>query len=83
MEQQEEMRMTYSGIVVANGKKKISVKFESGDRFAEGAIPDCRITKSSGFSEEELVMLEKYLEMNQVEIAKKAKEISGFRNIFR
>lgn len=79
MSNKEEMKMTYSGIVTADGKKKIAVTFEAGDAYAESYIPDCKITKSRGFKEEELIMLEKYLQMNQVEIAKKAKEISGLR----
>lgn len=73
------MTMTYSGIVTADGKKKVSVVFEAGDAYAEGFIPDCKITKSRGFLEEELILLEKYLQMNQLDIAKKAKEISGLR----
>lgn len=83
MGQNEEMKMTYSSIVVADGKKKVSVKFEDGERFAEGSIPECKITKSAGFQEDELLVLEKYLQMNQMDIIKKAKEISGFRNLFR
>ena len=80
MGNKEEMKMTYSGIVVSNGKKKISVVFEVGDATAEGSIPDCKITKSTGFEADEIVMLEKYLQMNQMEIVKKAKEINGFRS---
>ena len=83
MSSREEMTMTYSGIVVAEGKKKISVTFEAGDAYAEGSIPDCKIIKSKGFKEDELVMLEKYLQMNQIEIAKKAKEISGLRGFMQ
>lgn len=83
MGSKEEMTMTYSGIVVSDGKKKISVTFEAGDAYAEGFIPDCKITKSTGFAEDELIMLEKYLQMNQVEIAKKAKEISGLRGFMK
>ena len=83
MGNKEEMTMTYSGIVVSEGRKKISVTFEAGDAYAEGSIPDCKITKSVGFEQDELVMLEKYLQMNQVEIAKKAKEISGLRGFMQ
>ena len=82
MGNKEEMKMTYSGIVVADGKKKVSIVFEAGDASAEGSLPDCKITKSTGFEEDEIVMLEKYLQMNQMEIIKKAKEITGFRNFF-
>lgn len=83
MGNKEEMKMTYSGIVVSEGRKKVSVTFEAGDAYAEGSIPDCKITKSAGFEEDELVMLEKYLQMNQMEIAKKAKEISGLRGFMK
>ena len=83
MGNKEEMKMTYSGIVVSEGRKKVSVTFEAGDAYAEGSIPDCKITKSAGFAEDELVMLEKYLQMNQMEIAKKAKEISGMRGFMK
>ncbi len=83
MSQNEEMKMTYSAIVVADGKKKVSVKFEAGENFAEGSIPECKITKSKGFEPDEIIMLEKYLQMNQSDIIKKAKEITGFRNLFK
>lgn len=79
MSNKEEMKMTYSCIVAADGRKKISVTFEAGNAYAEGSIPECRITKSKGFEKEELIILEKYLQMNQMDIIKKAKEISGLR----
>ena len=83
MGSKEEMTMTYSGIVTADGKKKISVTFQAGNAYAEATIPDCKITKSDGFEEDEIIMLEKYLQMNQIEIAKKAKEISGLRGFMK
>lgn len=83
MKNREEMKMTYSGIVVSDGRKKIFVTFEAGEAYAEAVIPDCKVTKSVGFEEDELVMLEKYLQMNQVEIAKMAKEISGLRGFMK
>lgn len=79
----EEMRMTYSGIVNKNGKKKISVTFEANGKKAEASLPDCKIETNQGFEEDEIVMLEKYLQMNQIEIIKKAKEITGLRSFFR
>ena len=65
---------------MGNKEEMISVVFEAGDATAEGSIPDCKITKSTGFEADEIVMLEKYLQMNQMEIVKKAKEINGFRS---
>ncbi len=83
MANREEMKMTYSGIVVSEGRKKISVTFEADGAYAEASLPDCKITSSNGFEEDELVMLEKYLQMNQMEIVKKAKEITGLRGFMQ
>ena len=83
MASKHEMTMTYSGIVVKDGRKKISVVFEAGDAYAEASIPDCKVTKSRGFAEDELIVLEKYLQMNQMEIVKNAKEISGLRGFMK
>ena len=83
MGNKDEMTMTYSGIVTADGKKKISVTFDARDAYAEASIPDCKVTRSRGFTEDEIIVLEKYLQMNQVEIAKKAKDISGLRGFMK
>ena len=50
MGNKEEMTMTYSGIVVSDGKKKISVTFTVGDAYAEASIPDCKVIKSTAVS---------------------------------
>ena len=83
MEQNEEMKMTYSGIVTKDGRKKISVIFEAGKKLAEASLPDCKIIRNEGFEPDELVILEKYLQMNQMDIIKKAKEITGIRGFMR
>ena len=83
MEHNEEMKMTYSGIVAKDGKKKVSVIFEAGKKLAEASLPDCRIIKNDGFEQDEIAVLEKYLQMNQMEIIKKAKEITGIRGFLR
>ena len=57
----EELKMTVSGIFVKDGKKAACVVFEDGDRHAEGFIPECRISISKGFSEEEVAALETYM----------------------
>lgn len=80
---EQEMRMTYSGIVVADGKKKVSVTFERGSDLAELSIPECKVTKSHGFEDDELIMLEKYVQINQIDIINKAKEITGIRGLMR
>lgn len=83
MDYEQEMKMTYSGIVTKDGRKKISVTFEQGKKKAEASLPDCKVTENVGFEPDEIVMLEKYLQMNQMDIIKKAKEISGIRGFMR
>lgn len=59
-----EVRLMVSGIVSSDGTKKACVRFEEGERFAEGYIPECKIKKQDGFDEEEIRQLEAYLEAN-------------------
>ena len=78
----EEMQMTYSSVVAKDGKPVVAVRFDRKDGFAEAMLPECRITKSKGFSEEEIVALEFYLTQNKKEIGAKAKAITGLHNFF-
>ena len=80
--QSDGITMTYSAIVRDKDNKKIvRVSFERkgalGEEIAEGLIPECKITKSSGFSREELQGLEEYLRANADDIMDKAKVISN------
>lgn len=54
--------MSVSQIFRKDGKKYAFVSFTDGKRKAEGTIPDCKITSSSGFSEEEVKQLEEYMD---------------------
>lgn len=76
MNRDEEMKMTYSRLYAAGGKKCVSVRFERGEDVAEGGLPECKIKKNRGFSTEEVEGLEHYLELKCDEIYAKAKEIS-------
>jgi hypothetical protein len=75
--------MTYSAIVTGKDQKKVvRVSFERPKEknvsdTAEGILPDCRITKCSGFSDEEVSQLEQYLKANLDDIMSKAKVISN------
>ena len=44
---------------------------------AEAILPDCKITKQSGFTPEEITQLEQYLIQNKDDIISKAKVISN------
>lgn len=64
------MKMIISGVSESEGKKRAFVRFEEGEIFAEGIIPDCRITKNSGFTDDEVKQLEDYL-FNNLEMLKR------------
>lgn len=60
--------MTFSDIEEKNGFDEITVYFErpndNGFDFAEGKLPNTLIYKSYGFSQDELMQLEKYMRNN-------------------
>ena len=76
-----ELTLQVSGISVKDGKKQACVCFMDGDRYAEGYIPDCIITKSSGFTDEEKAQLEEYLKTNLSELKKTAAKINPLNAI--
>ena len=54
MRKDEELRMTYSGLLMKDGEKMVRVCFERGNSgYAEGIVPRGVIEKSSGFTKEE------------------------------
>lgn len=82
MDSKQEVKLTHSGILAVDGRRKVSVRFERGTDIAEGTLPECRITKNSGFSEEEVKGLEAYLEGSCDDIFAKAKAISNIKHWF-
>ena len=82
----DEITMTYSSLLQKNGQKAICVRFErtsdTGSDYAEALLPDHRINKQSGFTEEEIVKLEEYLKGNKDYILQEAKKISGITHWF-
>lgn len=82
MEQNEEVKMTYSKILSKEGKRYVSVSFERGSDLAEGSIPACKIEKNEGFSDEEICRLEDYMAGNSDNIIDMAKKISSITHLF-
>ena len=79
----DELTMSVSGICRKDGKKLAYVTFTDGKRKAEGSIPDCRIIKQTGFSEEEAGQLELYMKLNLDELKKQAAAISPLRAMMK
>lgn len=78
----EDVRMTYTCLLSQGGEKIVRVTFERSGAYAEGIVPEGKIEKQEGFSEEEASQLALYLKLNKDAIWKKAKEITGFTHWF-
>ena len=77
------MTLTISGITEKDGKKQAHVRFEDGKLMAEGVIPDCKITKNTGFTDEEVAILEEYMKDNLAMLKRKAAEINPLKAILK
>ncbi|MDD6038954.1 MAG: hypothetical protein PUD20_09210 [bacterium] len=77
------MNMLVSGISHKDGKKIAYVRFEDGDCFAEAVIPECRVTKSAGFSEDEVHQLVDYMKNNLAMLKKQAAGINPIKAMMR
>ncbi|MDD6428476.1 hypothetical protein [Candidatus Weimeria sp. HCP3S3_B5] len=77
---EDSIRMTVSSVCTdMSGRNKYAyVTFSDKDRYAEGVIPDCRITKNRGFSDEELAALKFYMKSNLDQLKKIAAQINVF-----
>ena len=80
---EDELNMQVSGICKKEGNKVAYVKFYDSKRSAEGVIPDCRIEKNEGFSEEEKGQLELYMRMNLAELKKRAAKVDPIRAMMK
>lgn len=78
----DELKLMYSCILSRGKEKIVRVSFERNGAFAEGIVPDGKIEKQKGFTEEEIKQLEDYLKQNSLDILKKAKEITGIQHWF-
>ncbi|MBR6769831.1 MAG: hypothetical protein IKM28_01055 [Lachnospiraceae bacterium] len=77
MGKQDEIRMTYSGLLLKDEEKMVRICFERGESdYAEGIVPRGTIEKSNGFSGEELEQLKVYIQDNATDIIKMAKEVN-------
>ena len=73
--------LSFSDIDEKNGFEEITVRFERPNEnsfdFAEGKLPNNMFYKTYGFSEDELLELEKYLRNNNFLIWEIAREKEG------
>ena len=70
-----EMTMSVSPVCVKDEKRFAYVSFTDGERSAEGKIPDCKIVSSTGFEDDEIRMLEAYMEQELPRLKRMAASI--------
>ena len=71
------MNMLISGVTTTKeGKNQAFVRFEEGNSFADGVIPDCKIINQKGFTKDEVSQLEDYLKANLTAFKKEAAKIN-------
>ena len=76
----KQMNMLVSGLVGSGDHKRICVYFSDKEKYAEGSIPDCRITSSKGFNKDELAEIEEYLKDNRDHIIEEAKKVNPMKS---
>lgn len=76
MGKNDELRMTYSGLLMKDGEKMVRVCFERGKSdYAEGIVPRGEIVKASGFTKDEIEQLTVYIQDNSTDIINRAKNV--------
>ena len=79
----DEVKMLVSGLVVKDKRRIVRVSFLRGEAYAEGILPEGRINKSNGFTNEEIRKLENFLRANKEEILGEAKKVNPIRSWMR
>ena len=75
----QEVNMMVSGIIRKKGEKFVHVSFQRGKDVAEYILPECRLEKSQGFTEEELNQLLLYVKGSQAEIMEHARKVNPMK----
>lgn len=70
-----EFTMTVSPVCGKDDERFAYVSFTDGTRSAEGKIPGCKIVSATGFSQEEIRMLEEYMEQELPQLKRMAASI--------
>lgn len=78
----EDVNMLVTGLLHKDGRSFVRVSFLRGKDWAEGIVPDAKIEKSEGFTEEEVGRLAAYLLEQKAMILEQAKGVNPLRNMF-
>lgn len=78
----ESIQMMVSGRLTQDKRDIVRVSFFRENGYADGLLPDAKITKYEGFDQGEIRLLEEYLRENSAEIYAQAKKVNPMRNLF-
>ena len=71
------MNMIISGVSAdKDGHNKAYIMFEDEDKMLEAVIPECKIIKNSGFTDEECSQLIDYMKANLTDLKRLAARIN-------
>lgn len=76
----EEVQVLVSGILVKEGRKFARVCFTRGEDYAEFLVPEGRMDRHRGFSDQEVTELYRYVRENRDQFLKEAKGVNAMRN---
>lgn len=80
---EEKLTVTCSGIVRHGDEKCIYVRFEKGDKYAEGKIPGGEMISHKGFSDKELQDFKEYMREYETDIVEQAKQVNLIKNFMK
>lgn len=78
----ESVQMMVSGRLTKDNRDIVRVSFFRDNGYADGVLPDAKITKYEGFDQGEVRLLEEYLRENSADIYAQAKQVNPMRNLF-
>ena len=75
----EEIRMSVSSMTRNKDSKAVYVQFQDGSKSAEIALPEGRLVRNEGFSDDEIASLIEYVNNEQETIYGLAKQVNPIR----
>lgn len=73
---EEELKMSVSPICQKGGTRIAYVSFTDETRTAEGRIPDCVILSNEGFTEDEVLQLQRYMKQELATLKRLAASVN-------
>ncbi len=79
----KEISMNVSLLSTSGDKRVIYVSFTDGKKTAEFSLPEVKLVRNAGFSEEEITQLTDYVSNSQDEIYRIAKGINPIKSFMK